>query len=468
MKRYTLSSDFRLEARAFLQLAIPLASAQVAQALTGFVDTVMMGRLGQEALAAGGLAVMVFMTLLMIGVGVLSSVGALAAEACGAGNPLQVGQIARQGGWLVLALLIPGLTMTLSLETILRWCRQEPEVIALATSYIQVMQWGLLPGWGFAVLRGLVTATGHTQSILVIMVVANLLNVMGNVVFAFGQLGFPAMGLSGLALASVLAQGVMFIGLLGYISWHRNGRFRPYQLFCQLHRLQPSLLLRLLNVGLPIGAVTIMENGLFTVMTFMVGAIGTHVLAAQQLALQTIIITFMVPLGMSYAATARVGLWYGQRDWAGVKRAATVSVSLTIAVMFFSGVIFVLFPAPLIGLYLDINDPANQAVVQIGTAMLFVAGFGQVVDGVQRTANGILQGLQDTRYPMLLSLFAYWGVGLISGYGLGFLTPWGGVGIWVGVYLGLGTAAITYLWRFRTVLRTLTTTTPVASSQPLY
>jgi MATE family multidrug resistance protein len=283
--------------------------------------------------------------------------------------------------------------------------------------------------------------------------VANLFNVLGNYVLAFGKWGFPALGLSGLAIASTLSHSIMFVSLLGYVLYHRDRRFRPYRLFERCYRLQPSILRQLLWLGFPIGIVTILENGLFTVMTLMVGAIGTHVLAAQQLALQTVVIVFMLPLGMSYAATARVGQWYGRGDWAGVRRAAMVSVGLTIAVMFLSGVVFVLFPEPIIGVYLDINDPANEEILKAGIAMLFVAGFGQVVDGVQRTANGVLQGLQDTRVPMILSFFAYWGVGMLSGYWLGFHTPLGGVGIWIGAYLGLAIAAIAYIWRFNRLLK---------------
>ncbi|MEO1300018.1 MAG: MATE family efflux transporter, partial [Cyanobacteria bacterium J06636_16] len=181
-------------------------------------------------------------------------------------------------------------------------------------------------------------------------------------------------------------------------------------------------------------------------------ALGTHVLAAQQLALQTVVVVFMLPLAMSYAATIRVGQWYGQRNWDGVRRAALVSVSSAIAVMLVAGIIFILFPKSLISLYLDVNDPANQEVLQVGVILLTVGGFGQVVDGVQRTANGVLQGLQDTRVPMLIGFFAYWCVGLLSGYWLGFHTSLGGVGIWIGAYVGLTVTAIAYIWRFRMLL----------------
>ncbi|MEM9766842.1 MAG: MATE family efflux transporter [Cyanobacteria bacterium P01_D01_bin.71] len=453
MKLPLIGFDTQVEIREFLKLALPLASAQVAQALTGFVDTLMMGRLGQDALAAGGLAAMIFMAVLMTGVGTVSSVSPLASEAYGAQQPHRVGQITRQGVWLALLMALPVVPIMANFSDMLRSLGQSPTVIDLADDYLDIIRWGFLPALWFAVLRCMVTALARTRPIFVIMVGANLFNVVGNYVLAFGKLGFPAMGLKGLAIASALSHLIMCLALMGYIIYHRQGFFRPYQLFERRLRLRPTVLKRLLVLGLPIGVVTILESGLFTAMTLMIGAIGTHVLAAQQLALQTVVIVFMLPLGMSYAATARVGQWYGRGDWDGVKRAAMVSVGLTIAVMFVFGIVFVLFPKPLISIYLNVNDPANQAVLQAGVAMLTVAGFGQVVDGVQRTANGVLQGLQDTRVPMLLSFIAYWIVGLASGYWLGFHTPLAGVGIWIGAYLGLAVAAISYIWRFRMLLK---------------
>lgn len=452
MKNTALSPALKAEIGAFLKLAFPLASAQVAQAMTGFVDTVMMGWLGQTSLAAGGLAVMIFMSFLMTGVGVLSSVSPLVAAAYGAQRSHQVGHVMRQGLWIALLIALPCIPIIAHLEELMISLGQNPGVVNLTDAYLDVARWGLLPGLWFAVLRGTVTSLSQARPIMVIVIAANLLNVVGNYVLAFGKLGFPAMGLAGLALASVLAHTTMFLSLLAYMLWHRRGVLRPYRLFRQLHRWKIPVMRSLLKIGLPIGGSTILEHGLFTVMTFMMGALGTHALAAQQLALQTVVVVFMVPLAMSYAATIRVGQWHGQQDYVGVRRAAMVSVSAAIAVMFVAGTFFVAFPKHFISIYLDVNDPANREVLQLGTTFLIVAGFGQVVDGVQRTANGVLQGLQDTRIPMALGSLAYWGVGLFVGYWLGFQTPLGGVGIWIGSYVGLTAAAIAYIWRFATLL----------------
>ncbi len=452
MKLVAFSPALKSEIREFLKLAIPLASAQIAQAMTGFVDTVMMGWLGQAELAAGGLAVMVFMTFLMTGNGILSSVSPLAAEAYGAQQWRRVGQVTRQGLWLAIALTVLSFPIASQLKGLMAALGQDPTVIELMDTYLDMARWGLLPGLCFGVLRCTVTALSRARPIMVIVIVANLINVVGNYGLAFGKWGLPAMGLAGLALASAIAHSTMCLLLLGYILWHRRGVFQPYRLFSQRQGGELRVMRSLLRVGLPIGMSTILEHGLFTVMTLMMGALGTHVLAAQQLALQTVIVFFMLPLAMSYAATVRVGQWYGKRDWLGVRRAAMVSVTAAIVAMTIAAVIFILFPEPIIRLYVDVDDPANQAVLKVGIALLTAAGFGQVVDGVQRTASGVLQGLQDTRVPMLIGVLAYWVVGLLSGYWLGFHTSLAGVGIWIGSYLGLAVAALAYIWRFRYLL----------------
>jgi MATE family multidrug resistance protein len=195
-----------------------------------------------------------------------------------------------------------------------------------------------------------------------------------------------------------------------------------------------------------------LEYGLYTTITFLMGALGTYVLAAHQVVMQTIMVIFMVPLAMSYAATVRVGQWFGQQNWRQVRQAALVSIGLAVAFMTVTAIALFTHPQQIIGLYLDLDNPVNADVLEVGVSILTVAAFGQILDGVQRTANGVLQGLQDTRIPMLLGIFAYWGVGLTTSYLLGFHTGLVGTGVWIGSYTGLAVAAIAFIWRFRMLM----------------
>lgn len=447
-----LSSQFSIqaEAREFLKLAIPLAGAQVAQAGTGFVDTVMMGWLGQDVLAAGGLATIIFMAFMMTGVGLISGVSPLVAEAYGAGQTQRIGQLTRQGLWIALLLSIPGMLAMTHLDQLMRQFGQAETTVMLSDAYLSVMAWGLFPAIAFAALRGCIVALSKARPVMFIVIAATLVNIVGNYVLGFGKFGLPALGITGLAIASISAHWIMFLSLLAYMFWHKP--FHQYSLFRSLHHLKPSILQQLLWVGGPIGVAAVLEYGLYTTVSFFMGALGTPVLAAHQVVSQTVIVLFMVPLAMSYAATVRVGQWFGQRDWQQIRQAAFVSVGLAVLFMLITGIALFAYPRQIVGLYLDLNDPANEIAVNISISIMKVAAVGLILDGIQRTANGVLQGLQDTRIPVVLGTIAYWGIGLTTSYLLGFHTSLSGVGVWIGTYIGLAAAAAAYLWRFQKVM----------------
>lgn len=447
-----LPSQFSIqaEAREFLKLAVPLAGAQVAQAGTGFVDTVMMGWLGQDVLAAGGLATIIFMAFMMTGVGLISGVSPLVAEAYGAGQTQRIGQLLRQGLWIALLLSIPGMQVIAHLDGLMRQFGQAETTVILSDNYLSVMAWGLFPAIAFAALRGCIVALSKARPVMLIVIAATSFNIVGNYVLGFGKFGFPELGITGLAIASISAHWVMFLSLLVYMLWHKP--LHEYSLFDSLHHLQPKILQQLLWIGGPIGVAAVLEYGLYTTVSFFMGALGTPVLAAHQVVSQTVIVLFMVPLAMSFAATVRVGQWFGQRDWEQIRQAAFVSIGLAASFMLLTGIVLFTYPRQIVGLYLNLNDPANTNAVDISISIMKIAAFGLVLDGLQRTANGVLQGLQDTRIPVLLGTVAYWGIGLMTSYLLGFYTPLSGVGVWIGTYIGLAAAAIAYLWRFQRVM----------------
>lgn len=450
MALFTVRTDIRTEIKEFLKLAIPLVSAQVAQSATGFVDTVMMGRLGQEILAAGGLASITFLTLLTTGSGIVMGVSPLVAEAYGANQKTRVERVARQGLWIALILAIPLMLIVGHLDRLMLQLGQAESLVKLADTYLDVVLWGVFPALGFAVLRGVVSGVSQARPVMAIVIGGTLFNIIGNYVLGYGKLGFPQMGLAGLALASALTFWLMFLALALYIIQHP--KLRRYRIFQEIYRLRPKIIGELLWLGAPIGVATALEYGLFNIVTFLMGTLGTDVLAAHQIVLQTTIVIYMVPLGMSYATTIRVGQWFGQLDLAAAKRAGHVSMSLGTGLMVLTAIALLIYPQQVVGLFIDLGNPANASVLSIAVPMLSIAALGEILDGVQRTANGALQGLQDTRIPMLLGFLAYWGAGLTSGYLLGFHFGLGGVGLWIGQSIGLTSAAVFFTWRFREII----------------
>lgn len=442
-----VSSPIRTEIKKFLQLAIPLASAQVAQSLTGFFDTIMMGRLGAQTLAGGGLASLTFLALLSTAGGLVMGVSPLIAEAYGAGDKTRIEKLARQGFWLVLLLTIPIMLAIAYLDKIMLQLKQVETTVILANTYLDIILWGFFPALGFIMLRGVVSGLSHARPVMFIVIIGTIFNITGNYILGFGKFGFPRLELAGLALASILSFWGMFLALVIYILKHPQ--LKTYRIFQQVYRLKPNILAELIKIGLPIGIFSLLEIGLFTIVTYLMGALGTEVLAAHQIVFQTIVVIFMIPLGMSYAATVRVGQWFGKKNLEGIKRSGYLSIGIGLVFAFLVTIAMLLFPQAIVGLYLDINDPANAKVITLALPMLTVATLSQILDTVQKITYGALQGIQDTRVPMLLSMPAFWGIGLTSGYLLGFVLGWGGTGLWLGQSIGIAIAAILFLVRFQ-------------------
>ncbi|WP_088893667.1 MATE family efflux transporter [Leptolyngbya ohadii] len=439
------------EIREFFKLAVPLASAQVAQSATGFADTVMMGRMGADVLAAGGLAAITFLSIMMTASGVAMGVSPLIAEAFGAGQKTRVEQIARQGLWLSVLVALPTMLFTGHLDVLLSRTGQTETTVQLANTYLDTMLWGLFPAVGFAALRATVSALSQARPIMFIVVSGTAFNIIWNYILGFGKFGFPQMGLAGLALASVITLWGMFLALALYILTNEN--LKHYRIFQELHRVRPRILKELAWVGVPIGLFSGLETGFFMVITFWMGLLGTEVLAAHQIVFQTILVVFMVPLGISYATTVRVGQWLGRRDRTGIQQAAWVSITVTTVFMMGVSIVFLLFPKSIIGLYIDITNPVNANIVAIALPLLMIAAIAQVLDGFQKAVYGSLQGLQDTQIPMLLNVLGYWGVGLSAGYVLGFQWQMGGVGLWIGQSVAIAVVAGLFIWRFLQLIK---------------
>lgn len=448
------SRSIAQELRVCLNLAVPLATAQLAQMATGFVDTVMMGRLGSEVIAGGGLGAMTFNFLLMVCGSTVSAVSPLVAEAFGGHQGQRIQRIFWQG--LGLAVLLA--TVCMGVIALTPWWLPhlggDSQTLSLTQHYLGVVMWGSLPALIFVALRSFVAALGQTRLVMLVVLLGTGVNIIGNYGLSLGKWGLPALGLTGIALASVLSFGVMMTVLGGYVLWQAD--YRRLQLFSQLPQWHPQEFGELLRVGLPIGGLAAVEGGMFTVTTYLMAYFGTVTLAAHQIALQTAALTFMVPMGISMAATVRVGQLLGQKDLATARRAGLIAIALGGAFMAGMALVMWLAPTAIVSLYIDTTDPANQAVVAMAEALLGVAAVFQLVDGIQVTAAGALRGLKDTRVPLIIGVLAYWGIGAGSGLILARYLKLGGVGLWWGLATGLLFAAIILTWRFISLLSAAT------------
>ena len=450
------------EIRQTIKLAAPIILAQLAQVSISFVDTIMVGRLGQQELAGIAVGGAVFFPLIIITLGILMGVGPMVSQAYGARDHLSVGRNVRQGLWLGTLLTVPSCLVMWYGGTLLGWAGQEEEIVLLAEEYLHAILWGVLPLLWFGVLRHFMEALSRPRVVMIIALAAVVLNICANYVLMYGKLGFPALGLAGCGWASTLVLWTMFLVMAAFIR--RDPGLGLYGVFSRLSKPDWHYFSRLFRLGWPIGIMQGLEVGLFSATALLMGLFRTVVLAAHQMTLQCAAYAFMIPLGLSVAVSVRVGQAIGREDLQGARRAGYVGIGLGASFMMITAFCFWTFPRFFISLFLDVESPVNREVVLQAISLLSVAAVFQVFDGIQVTAAGALRGLKDTRVPMFVALISYWVVGLSGGYLFGFQLDMGGVGLWWGLVLGLTTAASLLWWRFyRKINSLITPSTPIPS-----
>jgi MATE family multidrug resistance protein len=443
------------EAKKLASLSLPIIFTNLGQVAIQTTDVVMIGWLGPEPLAASALGANVYFVLLLFAIGVLTATSPMMAQELGRCSYAvrEPRRTARQGFWLALAIGLPACVLLWRIDLILHGLRQAPELIELAVPYARAALWGFIPALGFMVLRNFISALERPGPATAVSLVAVLFNIGANYVLIFGALGMRPLGLFGAGIATALTEFFLFAGLVLIVLNDR--RFRRYQIFGRFWRPDWARFREIWRLGLPIALGLVMEIGLFASSGFLMGWIGTVELAAHQIALQCATVTFMVPLGLSQAATVRVGLALGRKDPDGVFRAGTGAVGLGVLFMGAVAVVMVSIPDQIVRIFLDDASAGSQSVAALAASFLVIAALFQVFDGGQVIGAGALRGLKDTTIPMLYAAIAYWVVGLSASAGLGFGLGLEGFGIWTGLALALGVASVLMVGRFVILQRQL-------------
>lgn len=437
---------WRQHLRETLALGLPLVGTQLAQIATGVTDTVMVGWLGAEELAAVVLGSQTFFIVLIFGGGLAQAIVPLVAAARGAGDERAVRRSVRMGLWVTLAYGFIAIAILSQTGRILLALGQDAQTSAWAADYMSIVMWSIVPALAIFAMRAFLMSLEKGGIVLYATIAAALANGVLNYALIFGHFGAPALGIKGAAIATLISHCAGAAFLMAYCIWHPAAK--PYELFVRFWRPDWPAFREVLRLGLPISGTIIAEVALFFAASLMMGWIGVIPLAAHGIALQIASITFMIPLGLSQAAMVRVGLAYGRSDPANLGRAATTVQWLAASIAVLTALAFWLFPEVLISLFLDKSDSDTPAVLQAAVPLLLGAAAFQVVDAMQAVGSGLLRGLKDTRVPMLMAVFSYWGVGLPAAYLFGFPGGFGGVGVWIGLASGLAVAALLMNWRF--------------------
>jgi MATE family multidrug resistance protein len=436
------------EAKAMLALSWPMVLTNIAQTAMTATDVVMMGHLSPEALAAGALGANLYMAVLIFGIGMMAAVPPMISIELGRNRHAvrDVRRTVRQGLWTAATIVGPMWLFLWQAEAILRAMGQDPALSRAAASYVQTLQWGLLPFFFYLVLRGFTAALQRPFAASVVVLFALAFNALANWCLMFGALGFPALGLPGSGLATTLSSLFMFVGMAVVVT--RDRRFRRFQLFGRFWRPDWQRFRAFWRLGLPIGTTLAFEVVIFNGAAMLMGLLGPTSLAAHAIAIQIASLTFMVPMGIGQAATVRVGRAFGAGDKEGIARAGSTAIVLGLGFMALMGLLMLFAPGVLVGPFLDIAKPGAAEVAALAMTFLLYAAIFQIADGAQVVGSSILRGLGDTRVPMIFAGLGYWAIGLPLAAVLGFWTPLAGVGIWIGLAVALTIVAVLMLGRW--------------------
>jgi MATE family multidrug resistance protein len=430
-----------------IRLAMPIALTQLGQIAMMTTDLALIGRLGDVSLAAASLAHTVFFAAFVLGMGTMSAVAPLVAQAFGARDPRTIRRSFRVGLWLAVLMTLALTPALWQGEEILVALGQTPESARLAERYLEGLTYSLLPGWWFIVIRGFMGSVNRPEPALWITLVAIPANAALGYALIYGEFGFPKFDLLGAGLATTIVS----IGMCAAGFWiaHARRPFRKFQPLGNFWRIDWKLMRELIVVGAPISGSFLLEYGLFSCAALLMGWIGTTELAAHQIALQVAAILFMVPYGISMAATVRVGQAVGRGDSAATRRAGFVAIAVSGVFMAFMTGVVIASRSEIAHFFL--GAAADPRAVEMVGLLLIVGTTFFICDGLQTSAAGALRGLNDTRVPLVYSAISFWLIGFTVSYGLAFPLKFGAVGVWVGFSVSLVIYAALLILRFRSL-----------------
>jgi MATE family multidrug resistance protein len=440
-------SLWQREARATLALAWPLILANLTMSAIQATDVVLMGWLGARQLAAAALGLNLTFAFSLVCLGLVTASSPMMATALGAKtrSVTDVRRTFRQSIWLILTVTTPVWMVLYFSEPIIRSLGQEPALARDAQTFLRGYLWSMLPFLLFQAMRNFVSALERPGWVLAISLAGIPANAVLGYGLIFGHFGLPAWGLFGGGLASSIVWTVMTLLLALVIVTDRQ--FRRFHLFGRFWKPDFPRYKRMWLLGLPIGLAMGFEGGVFSAAAYLMGLIDAESVAAHAVALQIAAMSFMVPWGISQAATVRVGLFLGRGDRDGITRAGWTAWMIGVGFMGAMAVVIWAMPRELITIFLE-DTPENARVIALGVAFLGIAAIFQIVDGAQVVGAGMLRGLHDTKVPMIFTFVGYWGIGIGVGAWLAFRDGWQGIGIWTGLAIGLAIVSVLMLWRW--------------------
>jgi len=422
------------------KLAYPIMLGQLGHVLVGFVDNVMIGRLGAAPLAAVSLGNSLVLFTMFVGIGFSFAITPLIAEADGEDDHIKGRQVFQHG--LIMCAIL-GIILFLGIvfsKNILYFLDQPKDVVFLAMPYLNIIAISMIPMMVFQGLKQFADGLSLTKYAMYATIGANLINVLLNYLLIYGIWIFPRLELEGAAIGTLVSR--LFLLVFLYLILYKRPKLKPYFVLMK-KSLQNIIFKRLFNLGFPTALQMVFEGGIFTATVLLAGTLGTQAQAANQIALNLASMTFMIAVGLGVTATIRVGNQKGKKDFVSLRRIAFSIFMQVFIIMTCFALSFILLKDFLPTIY--INEPY---VIGIASQLLIIAAIFQLSDGLQVTLLGALRGMQDVKVPTFICFVAYWIIGLPISYFTGKAEVLGSIGIWLGLLAGLTASAIMLFFRF--------------------
>ncbi len=437
--------SWQQELVALIRLAVPMTLNKLAFMAILTTDTVMMGWLGSKVLAAGALAGHFFGFVILFSIGLLSALAPIFSQHLGAQRFEDIPGTFRQGIWIALIVTIPSYAIIWQTESILLFLGQDAQLAAAGQPYLRIMLIGFIASQWRLVFNFLLAAHGRPNVNLVITVIGVGLNGIANYALMFGHFGFPKLGLDGAGIASAFVMVTLFLCTSIYVL--NDKQMKRYRLLSNFWRSDWSQFFEIIRVGLPIAVTELAEISLFFAAILFVGLLGTDAVSAHAIAIQSCVIVVMVAVGISQAATVRVGYAIGAGKPLDAIRICWIAVILSSVFSIFPALLFLFFGKTIVGFYLNVSDPAASMTVGLAVTFLALGGLFQIVDFAQVVVRGVLQGIKDTRWPMFVAIGAYWGVGIPLMAFFTLVLELGGQYIWISLVVALSVIAAFLVYR---------------------
>ncbi|MET8423843.1 MATE family efflux transporter [Nocardia sp. NPDC004860] len=440
------------DGRALTSLATPIALTQLAQVAVSTTNIALMGTLGVREVAAGGLALVLFNQIRTMCVGLITGTGnqvatvVSRAEKQGRGAEAEVREVVRSSFLIATVAGLLGGALLIGLGWVLRWLGQDAQVLAEARPMMVALAPGLVPCLWFQVLRQYTVGMQRPQALLLVTLGSVVLNLVLALTFMHGWAGLPALGLTGVGVATSL---VFLITFGVFWAMVRRDSKLGATLPVRVWPVHAATVWEELRLGTPIALTYGSEAGMFSVLALVMGSLGAAALAAHNVVYQIVYIVFQVAIGLSHGASILVSKTVARDEFAHARSVAWLALRCVAVVAGVTGVAYVLAPDRVLRPFLADSDSATVALAH---TLLLIAIVLQFFDAAQNIGVGLLRGLKDTKAGFRLSLVGYWGVGLPTALLLAFPAHLGAAGVWSGLTAGLATTAALMLRRFFTLL----------------